>query len=139
VIASLLEDGAPRIGQDWWVHDDHAYDTDVPRDVKWYVVGTRTLVSFKAGLARGVVEEYDAISVATEFIVGSWFGSRCDGGDRVHGWKPFCSRYDDTKIYIRCAAMPVCILFNSMHAPPPYLSGGCQLEVTSDISTFALH
>jgi hypothetical protein len=37
-------------------------------------------LSLEAALARGMMEECDVISVVTELMVGSWFGSRCDGG-----------------------------------------------------------
>jgi DUF1680 family protein len=39
--------------------------------------GVGVAPSLEGSLARGVMGECDAISVATEFIVGSWFGSRC--------------------------------------------------------------
>jgi hypothetical protein len=45
-----------------------------------YVVVTLSLID---DLARGAIGECDVISVATEFMVESWFGSRCDGGARV--------------------------------------------------------
>ena len=36
IIASLLTAGSPEVGDTWWIHDDHAYDKDPPRETKWY-------------------------------------------------------------------------------------------------------
>jgi len=36
VIASLLEEGTPKVGATWWVHDDAAYAATPPRTKKWY-------------------------------------------------------------------------------------------------------
>jgi hypothetical protein len=38
----------------------------------------------EAVLARGMMEECDVASVAAELMIGSWFGSRHDGGARGH-------------------------------------------------------
>jgi hypothetical protein len=38
-----------------------------------------SLFPWLLGLARGVMEECDVISVVTEFMFGRRFGSRCDG------------------------------------------------------------
>ena len=37
VIASLLEEGAPQVGDEWWLHDDLAYTASPPRQKRWYL------------------------------------------------------------------------------------------------------
>ena len=36
LIASLLDEGRPKVGAMYWVHDDGAYNASPPRSKKWY-------------------------------------------------------------------------------------------------------